>query len=71
MAKKKEVEVVLTVEAPARMSQKRVAKLLKMCIDIGMNDAAETADDPGLDNGDADDALELEVTNVTCQPTRG
>ena len=68
---KQTVDVVLTVKAPANMPPERVAELLKMCIDIGLNDASETADDPEWESDDAKEALKLKVKKVTACARKG
>lgn len=61
------VQVLVTVKAPKRLSPDEVAGLISQCIDIGMNDAAESSDDPGIDNPDADDCVSLIVKSVESQ----
>ena len=68
---KQTVDVVLTVKAPADMQPERVAELLRMCIDIGMNDASETSDDPEWESDEAKEALKLKVKKVTACSRKG
>lgn len=41
MAKTKKVTVSLIVDAPVKMKPERVAELIKICIEVGMIDAAK------------------------------
>lgn len=67
MAKTKKVTVSLIVDAPVEMKPERVAKLIGMCIEIGMNDAAESVDCDDLDAiQDAKDALSLGFEEPTA-----
>lgn len=66
MAKTKKVTVSLIVDAPVKMKPERVAELIKMCIEIGMNDAAESVDLGDLVCKDALDALSLEFEEPTA-----
>jgi hypothetical protein len=68
--KTKNVTVTLNVNVPKRMKPARVAQLLQMCIDIGMNDAGETLEDPELDNvEDAEDAVLLNIEKMEAVDT--
>lgn len=64
------VQVLVTVKAPKRLSPDKVANLIEQCIDIGMNDASESSDDPGIDNPDAEDCVALIVKSVKAQPPK-
>lgn len=67
MNKTKKVAINLTVNAPVKMKPERVAKLIGMCIEIGMNDAAESVDLGDLEAvQDAKDALSLEFEEPTA-----
>lgn len=65
---RKPIQVLVTVKAPKRLSAAKVANLIGQCIDIGMNDAHESSEDPGIDNSDADDCVALIVKSVKVQP---
>lgn len=60
----KTVDLTVRVQVPKTMSARNAADLIADCIAIGMADAADTSEDPGLDNPAADEALSINVLSV-------
>jgi hypothetical protein len=60
--KKRTVNLLVKVDAPVRMSKKRVAELVNQLVDIGLSDAADTF---YLEEGDLEGAraaLNIDIT---------
>lgn len=55
------VFIPLEVKTPKGMSPRKARELVQQIIEVGQSDAGETADDPELDNRDADKAASLGI----------
>ncbi len=63
-------EVIVKIVAPSNMSGRLVAYLVTQCIEVGLADAADTADNPEIDNSDAHAASLMELESVVFKPQR-
>ena len=63
-------EIVVRVVAPSHLSGRRVAGLVRQCIEVGLCDAADTVDNPEINNPDALAASLLELDRVDFKPQR-